>query len=98
MEKSMTLSFNDEELENIQRRCNLATPGPWISSWEGRDHTSGDSVILRGDRRQYDDLYLSPCTMEDQDFIAHAREDVPALVEEVLRLRRILKAHGLEVK
>ena len=87
-----------EEIKKIKLRCDSATPAPWISSWEGRDHTfGGDSVILRGDKRQYDDLYISPCTSADQDFIAHAREDVPALVDEVLRLRRILKANGLEV-
>jgi hypothetical protein len=28
--------------------------------------------------------------MADQDFIAHARQDVPGLVEEVNRLRRLL--------
>lgn len=94
----MALSLTSEELENIQRRCKAATPGPWISSWEGRDHTSGESVILRGDQRQYDDLYISPSTLADQDFIAHAREDVPKLVDEVLRLKEILKAHGLDGK
>jgi len=94
----MTLALGNEELEKIKRRCDAATPSPWISSWEGRDHTSGDSVILRGDQRQYDDLYISPCTLVDQDFIAHAREDVPVLVNEVLRLRGILKAHGLQTE
>src|SRR5688500_17905325 len=52
-EDVMVLALTDEKLESIQRRCNAATPGPWISSWEGRDHTSGDNVILRGDQRPY---------------------------------------------
>ncbi len=94
----MTSSLSNEELENIYRRCKAATPGPWVSLWEGRDHTSGDSVIVRGDQRQHDDLYISPATLADQDFIAHAREDIPNLVDEVLRLKEILKAHGLENK
>lgn len=95
----MTFALDNDALEEIQRRCDAATPSPWISSWEGRDHPlGGDSVILRGDERQYEDLYISPCTLADQDFIAHAREDVPALVDEVLRLRRILKSHGLQVE
>ena len=92
----MTLPLSDDELENIQLRCKAATPGPWTSLWEGRDHVSGDSVIVRGDQMQYDDLYISPTTMADQDFIAHAREDVLKLVDEVLRLKEILKAHSLE--
>ena len=94
----MVLSLSDEELEDIQSRCKAATPSPWTSLWEGRDHGSGDSVIVRGDQRQYDDLYISPATLADQDFIAHAREDVLRLVNEVLRLKEILKAHGLDSK
>jgi hypothetical protein len=96
-EDIMALALTNEELEKIQCRCDNATPGPWISSWEGREHTSGDGVILRGDQRQDDDLYISPCTLADQNFIAHAREDVLALVDELLRLREILKVHGLDV-
>jgi hypothetical protein len=93
----MGLELNNEQIEKIKLRCERATPGPWISSWEGRDHTSADSVILRGGQRQYDDLYISPCTLADQDFIAHAREDLPMLVDEILRLRKILKAQGLDI-
>jgi hypothetical protein len=55
-------------------------------------------VILLGSQRQYDDLYISPCTLLDRDFMAHAREDIPALIGEVLRLREILRIHGLEVE
>lgn len=58
---------------------------------EGRDHTSGSSFIMTGpaDARG-EDIELSGATNEDQDFIAHAREDVPRLLAEVKRLRSIV--------
>lgn len=86
----MVRTLGDDDLVQIRQRCEAATLGPWISSWEGRDHDSGESVILRGDQRQFEDLCIKPCTLADQDFIAHAREDLPALVDEVLRLRKLL--------
>lgn len=76
-----------DELVEIQARCDRATRGPWISMIEGRDHTSGSSFIMtgpEGDRGPDIDLIVSA---SDQDFIAHARQDVPRLVEEVFRLR-----------
>ena len=63
------------EINDIKERCEKATPGPWKSYIEGRDHTSGSSFIA---------------TTNDQDFIAAARQDVPALIEEVYRLRQLL--------
>jgi hypothetical protein len=36
------------------------------------------------------DMYITPWGGEDQDFVAAARQDVPRLVAEVIRLRRQL--------
>jgi hypothetical protein len=36
------------------------------------------------------DLYLSGGTPQDQDFVAHARQDIPNLLAEVRRLRSLL--------
>jgi hypothetical protein len=75
----------------------VATQGPWRASWEGRDHWSGDSFIGTGraDARGVD-IYVStdegPAGQADLDFIAAARQDVPALVAEVRRLRKQLGA------
>ena len=69
-------------LDEIEQRVMRATPGPWTSFVEGRDHTSGSSFI----RTAADDIELSGATIDDQDFIAHAREDIPALIAEVRRL------------
>ena len=69
-------------LDEIERRAMRATPGPWTSFIEGRDHTSGSSFIRTGG----EDIELSGATIDDQDFIAHARHDIPALIAEVRRL------------
>ncbi len=76
-------SISDEELSRIERRCDAATPGPWVSYVEGREEMSGSSFIMTGG----EDFYVAGCKMEDQDFVASARQDIPRLVAEVRRLR-----------
>jgi hypothetical protein len=75
--------MTDKELDKIEARLRDAAPGPWVSFVEGRDHASGDSFI----QTPADDIYLSGATVADQDFIAHARADLPRLLIEVRRLR-----------
>jgi hypothetical protein len=81
-EQQKTLSA--AELEEIRRRCDEATPGPWKSLIEGRDHTSGSSFIMTGHgKTRGNDIELSGATPADQDFIAHARQDIPRLLAEI---------------
>ncbi len=76
------------ELGKIRKRCDEATPGPWRSFVEGRDHTSGSSFIMTGDgANRGSDIELYGATTADQDFIAHARQDIPRLLDEIARLR-----------
>lgn len=83
--------LTDAELEQIQSRCDAATPGPWISYVEGRDHTSGSSFIMTGERNaRGNDIELSGTTIPDQDFIAHARQDIPKLLNEIKRLKSLV--------
>lgn len=84
-------SLSKEYLEEVRRRCEAATPGPWISYVEGRDHTSGDSVIVRGPEGSEEDLYVIGGTAADQDFIAHARQDIPLLLKKIERLQSLLE-------
>jgi hypothetical protein len=77
------MSIDIEELRATLRRCNAATIGPWESFVEGRDHESGDSFIRTGGN----DIYLSGATVDDQDFIAMARQVMPRLIAEIARLR-----------
>jgi hypothetical protein len=80
--------LTSDEIEAIERRCHAASPGPWVSYVEGRDHTSGSSFIRTGaDDARTEDIELYGATVADQDFIAAARQDVPRLIAEIRRLR-----------
>jgi hypothetical protein len=74
------------ELAEIQARCDRATPGPWTSYVEGRDHVSGSSFIMTAGA----DIDRFGMSGDDQDFAAQARQDLPRLLAEVRRL------HGLD--
>ncbi|MGE8004007.1 hypothetical protein [Lysinibacillus sp. NPDC093216] len=71
--------MNPEQLNAIKERVANATPGPWESGQiEGEKSycvIDNDSFIGKGMLRK------------DSEFIAHAQEDVPALVTEVERLK-----------
>lgn len=83
--------MDDQVLEQIEHRLAAATKGPWASFIEGRDHLAGDSFIRTGGMdNESPDIYLSGATLQDQDFIAHARQDIPMLLAEVRRLRSLL--------
>jgi len=79
------MSLTDDDLSEIEARCNAATPGPWEvrnpGCWPGEigpTGVSGGSVAT------------ASCH-DNAEFIAHAREDVPALVAEVRALREIVR-------
>ena len=81
--------ITQEELEQIRQRCLAATPGPWKSYVEGRDHNSGSNFIMTGlGQNRGNDIELIGATVADQDFVACARQDIPRLLDEIERLRR----------
>jgi hypothetical protein len=87
MDKFLT----ETELRDIEKRVEAASPGPWKSFVEGRDHTSGSSFIMTGEgNHRGEDIELTGATIADQDFIAAARQDVPRLIAEIRTLRRFL--------
>jgi len=81
--------MSDEKLIEIKRRSEAARPGPWKSYIEGRDHESGSNfVMVPNESSKTSVLEFSGQVSEaDQDFIAHAREDIPALLAEIERLK-----------
>lgn len=84
--------LDESELEAIIQRCNKASSGPWVSYVEGRDHESGSNFIMTGSvGNRGDDIELSGATIEDQDFIANARQDIPRLLDEIKILKNIIK-------
>ena len=88
--------MKDIDLINLMKVCNKATQSPWKSYIEGRDHYSGSNFIMTGnaDNRDYD-IEFAGIKLEDQDFIAIARNSMPDLIEEVIRLRQILNDHSI---
>ncbi|GIM45942.1 hypothetical protein DNHGIG_14910 [Collibacillus ludicampi] len=90
--------MNKEQLQAIRERVNRATPGPWSIHREdvGDDVVFYVPTMIKSEKRTIVDSdgglisWSEPCTSEqveaDAEFIAHAREDVPALLNEVERL------------
>lgn len=77
------------DLEAIKARCEAATPGPWLENVsivhvDAPDETPSRDAIVA-------DTHWDGKAFErvrgDAEFIAHARQDVPALVAEVERMR-----------
>ena len=93
--KNAMEELTEQELADIRARCEAATGGPWRFVEEGRDNTSGDSFIMTGPPRgRNGDLYLTTDKRDgshaDYEFIAHARQDIPRLLDEVERLRKLV--------
>ena len=83
--------MTDDEICQIERRCIAATAAPWQSFIEGRDHMSGSDFIRTGGLDSSSpDIYLTDATHADQDFIAHARQDIPALIAEIRHLKTLI--------
>ncbi|KOS06146.1 hypothetical protein AM493_08955 [Flavobacterium akiainvivens] len=86
----------DTELKQIIEITNKATKAPWTSYIEGRDHTSGSNFIMTGVEEDRDyDIDVDRLREEDQDFIAMARNTLPQLVDEILRLQKILNDNSI---
>ena len=87
--------MTNAELDEIEARANAATKGPWFVG----QAVPGLESVSRPDRRN---IYCGDCSdvtsaaanirIEDAEFIAHARSDVPKLLAEVRRLQEMLKA------
>jgi len=73
-----------EELDEIERRCQGASPGPWRPFLEGDGGVGGTSVIWVSDSDDEPDLYLwlggDLAPDADYEFTAAARQDVPRLL------------------
>lgn len=92
--------MTQEQLDAIKERVNDATSGPW-APWldqDGQRHMQGRlmvgvaaGVIPDGDTWVEGPDVSNPVAEtyipEDRAFIVHAREDIPALLAEVERLR-----------
>lgn len=77
-------------IEEISARAGKATPGPWKRYdnfvLQGPIKVEGGSCSYKSEICEFDDEDRQ--SVRNQTFIAHARTDVPALCDEVERLRR----------
>lgn len=85
--------------DRIRERVNAATPGPW--AWDEEGFMGAGSVWCASEQ---DSLFGGPIAepsgdcyprggyapKEDMTFIAHAREDVPTLLDALDRVRQVL--------
>lgn len=80
-----------EEMAQIRARAEAATPGPWdLDAAGGHGHRWG---VTGPESEDFEFLFYPadyPRHGVDAEFIAHARSDVPRLLEEVERLRAAL--------
>jgi len=66
------------DLDVIKARCNAATSLPWTAQLYDGDWWEIKPVAMGQD--------YGICEQPDAEFIAHAREDIPALIAEVEQL------------
>lgn len=72
-----------EQLAEIKARAEAATPGPW-------KRFRMDRFSINNEPLEKHICGVSQESEHDAAFIAHAREDIPALLAEVERLRKQL--------
>ena len=91
-----------ERLDEIEARADSATPGPWTKKPPERLTEGPAAGMLPGvciaatSPSKQNRVYANPpggqFPSADQNFIAHARTDVPDLIAEVRRLKSALDA------
>ena len=67
-------------IESIKARVDAATGGKWLEGFEP-DHLGGGAAVLTDGRvHALTNIVARPTTFRDREFIAHARQDIPALL------------------
>lgn len=84
-----------DRLAEIRARCDAATPGPWKSTAHTEDEHEPIDRVLGPKVREI--AIINPYggfgndewnrTIFDGEFIAHAREDIPFLLDVITKLR-----------
>lgn len=81
-----TAPLSTEQLEEVARRCDRASPAPWKLFLESDGGVGGGSVIWVSDQDDESDLYLwagsKPAAEVDFEFVAAIRQDLPRLIAE----------------
>ena len=82
------MALTSEELKAIRERCEKATLGPW--RWADDKLHAPQEVLMEALLCNWEDAYVD-VGKADAAFIATARSDIPALLDTVDELRRLLR-------
>ena len=82
-----------EQLQAIKERLKNTTDGFWLADTE---EWPGNEKLKYWVQTHYDGL-AATINKGDAQFIAHARQDIPALVAEVERLNALLQEIGGDI-
>ncbi|MCS5499840.1 hypothetical protein NY607_01815 [Lysinibacillus sp. A4] len=90
--------MNQEQLNAIKDRMSKATPGPWKVAYDTDDRDHVVDIWFDGEDNGYAEIHDNGFgnAPDNAKFISHAREDVPALVAEIERLREALEFYADE--
>jgi hypothetical protein len=87
--------MTEDELREIEARASAATPGPWRKTQDGKTwlYVKSEASVTSITHIEYwfEGPEGQPTREGDERnfaFIAHAREDVPALIAEIRRMRQ----------
>lgn len=85
--------MNKEQLDAIKERVANATPGEWIIDNSSDDRPYITDIWFDGEENGHVEIHRYGASAEsyDAEFIAHARQDISALIAEVERLQKALK-------
>jgi len=92
--------MTSDRVAQITERCDKATEGPWEHRGEGHFSLFIETEYAEDpDGDELPQTVAIACySIQDADFIAHAREDIPYLLGEVARLKeQVKKLEGYEV-
>jgi hypothetical protein len=94
---SMPEPVSDERLAQIEARADGLPAGPWEMGWDGqqfylRDGEGIEIMELTFAIPTWGERYeqaKATCDIAVPEFLFHARDDVPALITEIRRLRAL---------
>jgi hypothetical protein len=79
--------LTQEQLEAVRQRAENATPGPWETCEISKlSHAKWFGVLGGGSDDSLIDIGVDTLNEADATFIAHARTDIPALLEHIAEL------------
>lgn len=85
--------LHELDLEVIKERVEKTTGGEWILDNESDDRPYIADIWFDGEENGHVEIhkYGAATESKDAEFIAHARQDVPALIVEIERLRVVVE-------